>query len=210
MWWTRFQRTLRVRRARRAHYLKQIMLFNYQSAERTIVGAMAQNYRPLPPAFIGGRVRHQRFSFTVPAGGISTAKTVELCVIPKGAILIDGKFAVYVGGTTPDITLGVVATAFALADSTNVAWELLNPDTLEWASNKTNNDLYSGAAGVILTASGIAANTMYSFGAYPDLIANFNANFRSSPFTREMFLYLSIGDAAAGTVQGGYINYVVD
>lgn len=59
------------------------------------------------------------FTYTVPSGGITTTDTLQLVSIPKGAVLLGGKFAHDALGNS--ITIGDGTTADKYKDSTSVA-----------------------------------------------------------------------------------------
>lgn len=72
---------------------------------------------------LGGRIRVAYFDFTVPAGNVATAKTIELTRIPAGARLLGGKIAfeaMSTAGGTAQIQIGDGTTAAKYLGTTSV------------------------------------------------------------------------------------------
>lgn len=68
-----------------------------------------------------GRIRHAYFDYVVPAGGVAINDTIDLCMVPKGARLLGGKFANEALGTSTQVSIGDGTTATKYLDATSTA-----------------------------------------------------------------------------------------
>lgn len=125
---------------------------DYNSTQKAQLAANSSDL--LRPAEQGGRVRVASFDFTVPAGGVATAKSVALCNIPAGATIIGGALAHNDVGNK--ITIGDATSADKFSGEISMA--AASTASVEFANTLAKN------AGLRITSA--SELTGYSVGAW--------------------------------------------
>lgn len=93
---------------------------NYKSTQVTIADD-TQSSLMLKANEYTGRQRISYFQYTVPAGGILIADTLELCDIPAGARIINGRVHTTAFGAGCTLAIGIVGTAAKYMAATSIA-----------------------------------------------------------------------------------------
>jgi hypothetical protein len=155
---------------------------DYSSTQATKLKDVA--FKPLKSNEQNGRVRCAYFDYTVPAGGIAAAKTIDLVKLPKGARYLNG--FLYNDGATANAVLDVGVRA---ADGS---------DNIDGAGTGDDGDFL--AAGITASAT---------TGAFFSASAPAQVGYE---FQKQLWVVAQTRTAGigAGKVIRGYVEFVTD